>query len=44
MVVSDAPAFAAATMLDELDSGAAELLRGIPYATRSSTTSTVSAT
>jgi len=33
VVVSAAPAYAAAAMLDELDSGAAELLRGIPYAT-----------
>jgi oxygen-dependent protoporphyrinogen oxidase len=33
LVVSAAPAYAAANMLDELDRGAAELLRGIPYAT-----------
>jgi len=33
LVVSAAPAYAAAAMLDGLDSGAAELLRQIPYAT-----------
>jgi len=33
MVVSAAPAYAAAAMLDGLDNDAAELLRGIPYAT-----------
>lgn len=33
MVVSAAPAYAAAAMIDELDGDAAELLREIPYAT-----------
>lgn len=33
MVVSAAPAYAVAAMLDDLDSGAADLLRAIPYAT-----------